>query len=394
MKYKLFIFMLFATVGFTNPMGILSDQLQKLAFYAGVLGSMCLAFNSNVSLSGVDYPRKPYIVLMLSIVFSIFMASAFQMQSATVSLMATLPFLFSYGCFVILMKLNIPTEKIIRVYFVACAISIVVYFANLYTFPNVIFGGKEIGEDLSRGILRLPVLFIEVFVLLLFYSINKWLLDREKKWIWIIAVAGLMIILSVTRQIILYSVVLSLLFLLKNLSWVKKGLICLSVVAVAFFVLPQIPMFVEMMEFTESQAEENEEEDNIRIQAFEYYVDTKQTNTATRIFGNGMPSFGNSLWGQIFDSETEDLGVFAADVGWAGFYFYFGIFATFALLIMLVKAMLKKKREDQEYLTYWFAFIILNGIAAGPVVYYYQIFNIMVGLYLVYAPNENSTYNT
>ena len=392
MKHKLFIFALLATVGFFNPMGVLSDQVQKLLFYISVLFCFIVANNSNISLQRYDYPRKSYTVLLLGIIISIFMASAFHMQSFKTSIVATLPFIFSFSFFYALMKLNIQSDKILKIYAIVCLLSSIVYFTNLITFPNPVFGG-EIDEDLSRGIQRIPVKFLEVFVLLLLYSINSWLIEKKKKWIYYIVILSVMIILSVTRQVILYAGVLSVIFIFKDISYFKKFLLCASIVIVVVYVLPLIPIYNEMVELSEMQAAENEDEDNIRIQAWRYYTDENQTNNVTRLFGNGVPSLGNSMWGQMFDSETEDNGCYYADVSWAGFYYLFGIFSTCALLILLIKAMMKKKKANKRYLTYWFAFMILYGIAAGPFVYFYQIFNLMIGLYLVYTPDEDSNSN-
>lgn len=392
MKHKLFIFALLATVGFFNPMGVLSDQVQKLLFYISVLFCFIVANNSNISLQRYDYPRKSYTVLLLGIIISIFMASAFHMQSFKTSIVATLPFIFSFSFFYALMKLNIQSDKILKIYAIVCLLSSIVYFTNLITFPNPVFGG-EIDEDLSRGIQRIPVKFLEVFVLLLLYSINSWLIEKKKKWIYYIVILSVMIILSVTRQVILYAGVLSVIFIFKDISYFKKFLLCASIVIVVVYVLPLIPIYNEMVELSEMQAAENEDEDNIRIQAWRYYTDENQTNNITRLFGNGVPALGNSMWGQMFDSETEDNGCYYADVSWAGFYYLFGIFSTCALLILLIKAMMKKKKANKRYLTYWFAFMILYGIAAGPFVYFYQIFNLMIGLYLVYTPDEDSNSN-
>ena len=392
MKHKLFIFALLATVGFFNPMGVLSDQVQKLLFYISVLFCFIVANNSNISLQRYDYPRKSYTVLLLGIIISIFMASAFHMQSFKTSIVATLPFIFSFSFFYALMKLNIQSDKILKIYAIVCLLSSIVYFTNLITFPNPVFGG-EIDEDLSRGMQRIPVKFLEVFVLLLLYSINSWLIEKKKKWIYYIVILSVMIILSVTRQVILYAGVLSVIFIFKDISYFKKFLLCASIVIVVVYVLPMIPIYNEMVELSEMQAAENEDEDNIRIQAWRYYTDENQTNNVTRLFGNGVPSLGYSMWGQMFDSETEDNGCYYADVSWAGFYYLFGIFSTCALLILLIKAMMKKKKANKRYLTYWFAFMILYGIAAGPFVYFYQIFNLMIGLYLVYTPDEDSNSN-
>lgn len=195
----------------------------------------------------------------------------------------------------------------------------------------------------------------------------------------------------------LYSVVLGTIFLLKNVSWIKKSIICLTGVIIVLYVLPMIPAYNTMLELSQEQLEENEDEENVRIGAWRYFTYENQTNDITPLIGNGVPSIGNSLWGNVFESEINDFGYFYDDVSWAGIIYLFGWIAFFALVIINIKAIMWPKSPDREYLTYWFVFIMLAGIGTGVYTYYHQIFYISTGLYLVFSKSkkneENSNYN-
>ncbi|MDE7376804.1 MAG: hypothetical protein K2N16_08135 [Muribaculaceae bacterium] len=390
-RLALVILVVLSSVGFFNPHAMVSEQLQKLSFFLSIL--LCFGYGSvnGVSLRGVKFPRTAFVLLLGGIGLSIIMASAFHTQSLKVSLIATMPYLFAYGFFFALMKLDVPRERLIQAYFGLAAVSTVVYFCNVATVPFNMFGEPIINlESEDRGIIRIPVVFIEFFPLLAFYAINRWMIDKKKKWFVIYAWILLMILLSVIRQVIALTLVLSLLFVMQKMSWKIKALTAAGVVAVVIWVLPLIPMYSAMIELSEKQAEENADEENVRIQSWRYYTYEHQTNALSPIFGNGMPSFGNSRWGIQFDSETLESGCFAADVGWAGFFWYFGGIATAALVYMLISAAVKKKRQENRYLTYWLVFVMITSFASGPPLYYWQIVDIVMCLYLVYKKDDDS----
>lgn len=388
-RLALVILVVLSSVGFFNPHAVVSEQMQKLSFFLSIL--LCFGFGSvkGVSLRGVKFPRAAFVLLLGGIGLSIIMATAFHTQSFKVSVITTMPYLFAYGFFYALMKLDVPRERLIQAYFGLAAVSTVVYFCNVATVPFNMFGEPIINLDSEdRGIIRIPVVFIEFFPMLAFYAINRWMIDKKKKWFVIYAWILLMIFLSVIRQVIALTLVLSLMFVMQKMSWKIKALTAAGVVAVVIWVLPLIPMYSAMIELSEKQAEENADEENVRIQAWRYYTYEHQTNAITPIFGNGMPSFGNSRWGTQFESETLENGCFAADVGWAGFYWYFGIIATAALAYMLIAAAVKKKRPENRYLTYWLVFVMLTSFASGPPVYYWQIIDIVMCLYMVYKKDD------
>lgn len=397
MYYALFIVTLFATLGFFNYHNLLKEPMVKAIFYALSSAALLLAATDRSSrIRSTGAPRLAYAVLMVMLCLSPFMAYLFHGQGIVVSIITSLAVTFAYGWFYILLKLRIPADKVIKVLFVACALAIPVYALNALAFPDAVFGEAP-EEDLTRGIIRITLPFIVTFVLLLFYSINKWNLTKKRVWLVVAGVLMLMIILSVIRQIILVAGLLGVLFFFRNLSWIKKALGVIVLLAVVFVVLPQIQIFEAMIELSEKQYESNEEEDeDVRIGSWRYHIYEYQDSPMTMLLGNGMPSVGHSAWGDKFDYDAETSRYFAADVGWAGFFYHFGLIATVALACVFWSAFRREKSPGKQYLSYWIAFVAITAVASGPILYFFRIFEVMTGLYLVYAPEdeEDSTYNT
>ena len=388
MNYFILIFILLSAIGFFNPSGVLSAQAEKFLLYAAIAGGAVYAFSFGRNLTKVKYPRIAYAILIGGIFLSIFTSTAFHDQSLTDSFKTVLSYLLPYFSFLVFMKLDVPREKVMNTLIILSFIAAFVYFVNLYSVPSFSFGRPLEKEDLSRGILRIAIPYIELFPLLLFYSINQWFMTRAKKWLFYGAFLMVMIFLSVTRQIIFLSAILGLIYLLQNVTLFKKITVIVVVMLFGTIVLPRIPAYKTMLELSEEQRDENEDEENIRIQAWRYYTIENQTIEITPIIGNGVPSFGLSPWGKQFESDTDTNKCFAVDVGWAGFFYYFGAITTAALLIILIRAFLLRKPKTQVFLNYWILFVIATTVASGIILYYYQIVPLCLVLCLIF---QNST---
>ena len=383
-------------MSFFNPLGLIPSIISKFIYYVLCLIGLFYSLRRGKNLKHIVYPRSLYRMIILGIIMSIFMASFFQNQSFLTSLIATLPYLFGYITFYILMKLNIPTIKIEKAIWTFCYISMGIYIINVISFPNIIFGTEKEAYDMSRGVVRLGIMLIELIVLFFFYSINQWILFKKKVYILLIFLTALFIVLSVTRQYILLSFGLGFILILQKASLAKKIAVIVFCFFIYKFVLPQLPMYNAMVELTEAQAEKNEyDKEDIRIQAWQFYTYEYQTNSMTAILGNGVPSLGNSQWGNEFrEAVYPDYGgngCFTSDVGWAGFYWNYGLFTTLGLFFLLLKAAFKKKEKKEQYLSYWCIFIIITSVASGPIIIYYQIISIMTVLYLIYGKENNGT---
>ena len=394
--FILYILIVLSSLSFFNPLGLIPSIISKFIYYVLCLIGLFYSLRRGKNLKHIVYPRSLYRMIILGIIMSIFMASFFQNQSFLTSLIATLPYLFGYITFYILMKLNIPTIKIEKAIWTFCYISMGIYIINVISFPNIIFGTEKEAYDMSRGVVRLGIMLIELIVLFFFYSINQWILFKKKVYILLIFLTALFIVLSVTRQYILLSFGLGFIFILQKASLAKKIAVIVFCFFIYKFVLPQLPMYNAMVELTEAQAEKNEyDKEDIRIQAWQFYTYEYQTNSMTAILGNGVPSLGNSQWGNEFrEAVYPDYGgngCFTSDVGWAGFYWNYGLFTTLGLFFLLLKAAFKKKEKKEQYLSYWCIFIIITSVASGPIIIYYQIISIMTVLYLIYGKENNGT---
>jgi|SRR5690606_11832478 len=389
-KIVLVLLTVLAARKFLNPSGFFeSDQISKAIFYALSVITFFYAYNQKVTVKHFSsFPHKAYMMIFIGMFLSVLMASLFQNQSFMVSLIAMIPYLLGYLFLYTLLKLQLTEQAIIRIIIWILCIAIVAYAINYITFPLMLFDtkGYESEVDDTRGVIRIGVPYIPLFVFGLFYSINQWLLYKKSKWLLFIGVTMLMILLSVTRQVILISALLSCWFILKHLSLAKRIAFLLLTVVFFQFVLPEIPIYQALVETSQLEIEANEtKQENARIRAFRFYTDEYQTNNLTRLFGNGVPSMGNSLWGKKFENDTQSAGSYASDLGWIGFYWYFGLLATIGVFILFYKGLRKKKDARHEYLTYFCLAIMLQSIASGPILVYHQVIALMLPLYLVYG---------
>lgn len=391
MKLNVFflVLMIVSAAGFYNPLGVVNAQLSKFIYYLLVL-LLIIYGNKRVKLYKIaHFPYIPYRMILLGMLGSIIMAVIYQNQSLSVSIMAFLPYFFCYLSLLSMFRSGINEKVILKIIFAFVLVSIVIYWVNYFTFPNMLFGTKDAsGVDDSRGMLRLGVLYIELYLFLMYYSIDQWLITRRIKWIAVLVVCIVMIVFSLTRQVIAISAVMGCLYALKKLTWSKKILFTGLVAIVVLYVVPEIPIYKAMVEVTEKQKEMNDKNEDVRIRCFKFYMDTYQTNSMTKIFGNGVPSIGNSQWGTQFEIRTRSEGVYSSDLGWVGFYWYFGVIATLGVFFLLLKSALYSWRKGYQYMSYYFISIMLLSVLSAPIMIFRQVINIMLVIYLCYMTSN------
>ena len=333
---------------------------------------------------------------MCGIVISVFSVWLNYDQPLSVSIITTLPYIFGYSFLYVLLKYSPDIDFLFKFIKALVICSSVIYLANLLSFPNTVFGEGKEEFDMSRGFARLGVSMIELVVFYMFYSISQYQTSKKKKWIFWSILTGVLVVFSLTRQIILLAFAFSILMILQKANLWKKILVICVLFGVYQFVLPQIPIYKTMTELSENQIEKNKyKEEDIRITAWRFYTVEYQKNEITRIIGNGLPSIGNSKIGNKFDAVTNARyggnGCYYVDVGWAGFYWLFGIFATLGLLTILIKALIMARRMKKDYYVYWILFILITSVASAPIIYHSQVVSLCIILYMIFA-NNNKKY--
>ncbi|MDE6378614.1 MAG: hypothetical protein K2K72_07710 [Duncaniella sp.] len=191
--------------------------------------------------------------------------------------------------------------------------------------------------------------------------------------------------------------VLGLIMLLRHYTLLSKVLIIAIVAGAAAVIVPRLPMYKSMVELSELQAERHaDNKEDIRVQAWRFYTFESWDNPIEMIFGHGVYSTaGDSEWGDRMKRETDANNCLLYDVGWAGFIYYFGLLGAGALLALFMVTVIHCARcRSKEYLAYWFVFLIITSVASAPILYFYQVINVSLCLYLAYCPEDDLHYDS
>lgn len=379
-----------SSVAFFNPLGLIDEQKGKFIFFCTCcVVIFCLLFIKTPRIRG-NYPKTGYFLLALSMVTALYSAVNIHGQPFVISLIAIATYIFAYGTFFLFYKLNIPRCRFGLIIRTLCILAIIVYISNVVTYPYHIFGDPEhqIGE--RGGILRVRIPFIELIILIFLYNIDRIASKggNKKSLIWLI-ISGMMILFSLTRQVIITSFVVgSILYLYK-----KRGASRLVwTIAILFFtlvIIPQTSIYKIIVETTEAESKRTRGmENNIRVEAWKFYTITAQESVKTMILGNGVPSLHKSNWGRHMNQEMELRKTFVGDVGWAGFFFYFGFIGVLGISLILIDAYKRARRNKQYWINAWIIFIAITSVASGQITYHYQIVSICMVLYLVYKKSK------
>ena len=80
------------------------------------------------------------------------------------------------------------------------------------------------------------------------------------------------------------------------------------------------------------------------------------------VFGNGIPSFGNSQYGNYINSVEQDLHLYASDVGIVGTFSHFG-----ALYLLAVALLFKKLFSKFKQFPLYVKCIVIGALVNIPI---------------------------
>lgn len=359
----------------------MTPQIQKLVYYVIFAICMIVAFKAKGKVNYQATPKVAYWLILIGISVATAFVPLYNEQSLSVSIQASLVQFIPYSFLYILLAYTPPVDKIEKMLMYMGLLGIIVNGVNMMTAPNCIFGSEQEEIDISRGFVRVrtPIIYI---CFLFFYALSKFKneIKNRRKWLCLTVLAYAFIVFWVARQYIAYAAGLGILFYLSQVKWYKKLLLALSCILVLQYIVMEIPFVKNMIEMS-SEQKSNSDED-VRTIAYSYYGDLGQTNDVTRLIGNGVPSLGNSKWAFKFENDIEFMHVYAVDVGWVGFYFYFGVFALIGLLMLFARSIFAKRPIQYQYLNYLLILFFLTDFAGGTILFMDEITALMLFFYL------------
>lgn len=382
MNFNLFfLILLMLSANFFFECSFLGDSLEqiyKFVFYAVFLLVSILAFIKKVNNKKIDHRSikgqqvidKCIIILLFGLFVSLLNSFLFKEQSLLQCIITNIPMLIAYLSYFVFKKMNLTDVDEKNIIIFMAITYCIVYILSVITLPNPLFGSFEFDED--RGGFRFRIKGLLWVNLCFFFLVGKYKYTGKKSLIVGALILGFFIAASLTRQVILWTTVLGIAFLMINTKRRKKLLVIIVVILLGVFVVPEIPLVKNLTELSEMQKEQNDRDDeNVRIKDYRIFLYDYDRNLFQYVFGCGAASRGNSKYGKELDYMTDSEGIIPEDVSLAGSVLYYGYFSTFIMLFMFYYSIFRIRGD--YYKRFYLLYIALCAITSGVLLYFFQV---------------------
>lgn len=385
--YCLFVVLVMASLDFFSPTFLgASSLIYKFFLYS----LACLFYVLVISHKNILDKRIIIAVVVLSLcqLISAYNACVFNGQDLDISLIATMQG-FGYILLIPISKSKFSIRQIEKIAkFITCCYLFCSILNRLS--PSPLFGSAD--EIVDRGAIRFRLLGIYWVIFFFLMSINRYAVENKRADLYWITASGLGILFSLTRQDIVVSFFLGGMLYFIRTKMFKKLVFASFAAIFLFLIVPHIQIINSLVEM--SLEEKQTQYDNIRIVAAEYYTFEYPRNMQQCLFGVGVPSFGNSKYGNQMFKIQEYLKVYRDDVGYCGFYFNYGLIASCIMIGLFLWVLCLKIPINYIYLKYYsIAFLMLN-IASAPCQSNASIIPFVSALYLASLVKSNKIGNT
>lgn len=321
-------------------------------------------------------------LITLSILLSIMMSTLFWGQSILQGYRASAPLLAIIFYFYLLRVR--PSLKRVEAYvWILAGVYILLWLYGMSQAPIILFGDLE-DADFSRGIFRLNIPGKAIIVLAFFLAINKYGYTQKKKFILLAALLFIFIVLQVTRQIIFFSLLIGLYYLLRKSKriWMYLALSGGLLLVIANIEIPKDSVVGQLFVITENQIDSQKRgEDNIRLQEYEFFFSKFSKNIVTDIFGNGMPHYDSKYGAYYVKTVQESYRFYLSDVGYAQMFALTGWVGLFLYLLLFLRAIRLKVPEPIKFAQLFIIYQAFANIAASW--YSHDVICICICIYLL-----------
>lgn len=275
------------------------------------------------------------------------------------------PLLFYF--YLINNKIKIESiEKIISsLYVIFCFC----YFIQYASLPNIIFRPLNFTEEETR----FRMYGQAIATLGYFFSLNKYILTRNKLYLLYIFLGICVFIMLGFRSMLLALFICTIFMFYKTSNKIsfKTLFSFICILGILIFILYQFDFTKNTIEtiINRNQNQNFQNEDYIRIREFEYFTQEHFINISDFFFGSGFPSEQSSYGKYMLGlQQYNQYGEYVASVGawfdWGllGLSWVAGIPTVLILLIISAKAILKKTGKQYNYFSFFYLFLILSSI--------------------------------
>jgi hypothetical protein len=193
-----------------------------------------------------------------------------------------------------------------------------------------------------------------------FYYLSEFLKKKNIIHLGLYGICTIYSFLNVSRMLTVGVIVASALIFFR---FSKKGFANLAIVlfiliaASAGITIYADKILGALFDLTQNQLANSD--NDIRVGAYNYFINAYQPNAWTQIFGNGVPY--NSDYEKIYDNVHEVAKARIGDVGLLGVWVYFGFLAVISWIMIFYKTLVQKINDNQVFIKAFFLVVFAEA---------------------------------
>ena len=344
----------------------LDDNIQKLPGMLLVPFLIALTWKQ-LLLKEKDPCFKIIRLLLISWIISMIMAYLFWNQPFTLSYRTSAQcmflVIFFYFC-----KKKVTRKALEELIVLFGWLYIILWIYAMMRAPEITFGFADDELNDQRGMFRINFVGRLSLILAYFYYLNKCFLERNPKYKIFAVVFFIFIIFQLTRQLILWAGVVTLISIFFR---AKKIAAILGILFFALYIgsvnihFSDDSVFGSLINLTNTQIENNQNSGNedIRVTEYKYFFGEWAPNLITKVLGNGMPH-SDSSYGHYY-TNLQSEGLYLSDVGYPSMFVLLGLFGLILYLWLFIKCTMEKLPKELSYVNMFMGFMIPANIAAS-----------------------------
>lgn len=368
-KINFIILWLFPIISYYGYLYVGFDQnIMKFLYFISVpllfvyVWKQFASNNSSCISRGVRY-------LTLSICFSIFAALFFWDQPLIYGYRVTSPFLAIIFYF-FLKKGNFSFQNIELYIKVNAIIWFVLWLYAMSVAPQVVFGYDSTAELEQRGIFRLSISGSIAIAVCYFYYLNKYVKTRKIINLFLFLLCFMGICLQLSRQLIIISFIIGVVYLFKKIKVVWLFAIVLFVASQTLsFKASDDSILGSLLNLTERQyddAKYGEGDGYVRLKTYNFLLTEYTKNPIAVIVGNGVPHLDTS-YGKYYKKLIDTEALYYSDAGYAEIYIFLGVVGLIIILWLFYQCLKLNIDDNYYWLKLFIVYMLLYNIASGAI---------------------------
>lgn len=319
----------------------------------------------------------PIVLIISSLITSMFMARYVRAQSITDTLLAQSP-MYYYFLYFLMPYLRIKPEDLQKIFIGFGILYVTLYLLQFFLYPKIIFDAYV---RFDRGTIRIYLAgsaYLSVTYLIYLQRFLRF--NHVINLIWIFVFFSIFI-LSGGRQTIALMVLIAVIFIITGKS-VKSRIVLLFLGIIGSLSIYLIFRDIFQVLFLKAKYDAALGNDYIRFKAAQFYLTDFFKNSFSYITGNGMYAEGTS-YGNEINRFTIKNQFYLGDIGIIGNYAIYGLFFIIGVTIIFIRAWRIRLAPVFIYIKYLFGVILLSILTGGAFTQSHFICFIVCILYII-----------